>query len=92
MQCLWADLPLPKREGCPLLGNVGYAMKGPDIGSHEPRRTQQNQITGRILQVHGIPAVAVAADEEPPFALQHEDGDRLTDRALSRCGERRPGE
>jgi hypothetical protein len=33
MQCLWADLPLPKREGCPLLGNVNYAMEGPDIGS-----------------------------------------------------------
>jgi hypothetical protein len=25
MQCLWADLLLPKREGCPLLGDVGYS-------------------------------------------------------------------
>jgi hypothetical protein len=28
-------------------------VEGPDIGSHEPRRPEQNQITGRIWQVHG---------------------------------------
>src|SRR5512144_2017137 len=76
----WADPLLPKREGCPLLGDVRYAMEGPDVGPHQPRRPQQNQIPGGIRQVDGIPAVAVPADEEPPLALQHEDGDEV-DRA-----------
>ena len=61
-----ADPLLPKREGRALLGDVGYAVEGPDVGPHhQPRRPQQNQIPGRIRQVHGIPAVAVPADEEP---------------------------
>ena len=73
-----ADPLLPKREGRALLGDVGDAVEGPDVGPHhQPRRPQQNQIPGRIRQVHGIPAVAVPADEEPPFALQHEDGDEV---------------
>jgi hypothetical protein len=60
-----------------LLGNVGYAMDGPDVGPYQPRRPQQNEIPRGIRQVQGIPALAVPEDKEPAFALQHKDGDEV---------------
>jgi hypothetical protein len=68
---------LPEREGQPFFDNIEHGVKGPILGAQEPWCAQQEEIAGRVGQVHGTSPRAVLADDEPPAARQDKDGDEV---------------